>query len=311
VTVPVTLTLDPAVLPYDCGPALEEYSGIVVLVNTAVSTDVLVIPVYAVPRPYTQLALDVDFQGYTTTVDLTHTGPVSSCLQVFPVYAVDPEESSMPDRGDIRFVAVDYDYDDPTYGDLFAAVFATWGPWHTPQPQIAEFDLYLDVDNDGSFDFLDFNLNLASFDTGGAYQNDQWVVIQRDLSDDSLDLASPYFINSDFNAGVMLWRLSAAWHGLGGGGDTDFGFGAISWVGANVDGTDGVYYFDYDNSPYDWTLTGDPGPANRTSTVTVMGDGAGTQGVIIVDWGGEPGKGQAYHVPLYFVYLPSVLNNTP
>ncbi|MBN1582780.1 MAG: S8 family serine peptidase [Anaerolineae bacterium] len=312
VTVPVTLTLDPAALPLDFGSTLEEFSGIVYLENTVVSTDTLVIPVYAVPRPYSQLALDISFQGYTTTVALTHTGPVSSALQVFPAYAVDAEESSMPDEGDIRFVAMDYDFDDPTYGDLFAAVFATWGPWHTPQAQIAEFALYLDVDNDGSWDFVDFNLNLANFLTGGAYQNDEWVVIQRDLSDNSLDLASPYPILSDFNAGVMWWRLSAAWHGLGGGGgDTDLVFSAVSWVDANVDGTGSVHSFDYARLPYGWWTWGDPGPADRTSTVTVVGNGTGTQGFIVVDWSGEPGQGQVYHVPLYFVYLPSTLKETP
>ena len=166
-TVPITLTLDPAVLPYDFGSTLEEFSGVVVLVNTAVSTDVLIIPFYVVPRPYSQLALDTDFQGYTTTVDLTHTGPVSSALEVYPVYAVDADDSSIPDEGDIRFVAMDYDYDDPTYGDLFAVVFATWGPWHTPQQQILEFDLFLDVDQDGTPDFLDFNMNYAAFQLAG------------------------------------------------------------------------------------------------------------------------------------------------
>ena len=160
--------------------------------------------------------------------------------------------------------------------------------------QILEFDLFLDVDQDGTPDFLDFNMNYAAFSTGGQVQNDEWIVIRKDLSDNSLGLGSPYPIISDFNAGVMSWRLSATWHGLDGG-DTDFNFGVLcASIGSNglsIDAT-GLYSFDYDRSPYDWWKTGDPGPADRTSTVTVVGDGAGTQGFIVVDLSGEPGQGQ-------------------
>ena len=53
-----------------------------------------------------------------------------------------------------------------TYGDIFVPAFAMWAPQHTVQPYWSEVDMYIDADNDGSTDVVNFNYNYGDFSGG-------------------------------------------------------------------------------------------------------------------------------------------------
>ena len=313
--VPVMLNIDATQLSSDF-QVLEEYYGYVVFTNTAVPTETLRVPFYLSPRPYTRLtelasSTTFDYETGFAWFDLYHSGPISSSLWVYPVFAVDGNETDVADAGDVRLFGVDYGWRDTTYGygDIFVVAINTWGSWHTPQPYFAEFDLYLDVDEDGSPDLVDFNWNYGRA-TGGA-NNDLWVVVQVNLATRELDLASPFLIYTDYNAGFMEWYLPATWNGLDNiapGANTDFDFQLIGfdyWGTADVTEAG---RFDIARPPFGWGwfpgYPQDPGPFSR-ETVYVVGvnDLGGysysqPKGVMIVDYNGKPGKGQAYYWPL-------------
>ncbi|MDW8069635.1 MAG: hypothetical protein RML46_12065, partial [Anaerolineae bacterium] len=329
--VPVTLNIN-ATLLSSIMQTLEEYYGYVVFTNTVVPTETLRVPFYLSPRPYTRLTelasqTTFDYATGFAYFDLYHSGPISSSLSVYPVFAVDGNETGVADAGDVRLVGVDYGwYDGPTYGDIFVVAINTWGAWHTPQPYFAEFDLYLDVNEDGTADFVDFNWNSGRLT--GTSDNDTWVVVRVDLSTGQLSLASPYTIYTDYNAGYMEWWLPATYNGLTNigvpGANTDFNFQLVGfdyWGEADVTEAG---RFDIARPPFDWGwLTGypqNPGPYSReTVYAVVVSDPDGylysrPKGVMIVDDNGRPGRGQAYYWPLKVtgypqVFLPLVLRN--
>ncbi len=327
--VPVTLNINATMLPF-LMRTLEEYYGYIVFTNAAMPTETLRVPFYLSPRPYTRLTelasqTTFDYETGYAWFDLYHSGPISSSLWVYPVFAMDGNETGVTDAGDVRLVGVDYGGPDPNYGDIFVVAINTWGAWHTPQPYFAEFDLYLDVDEDGNADYVDFNWNYGRA-TGGS-NNDTWVVVQVDLSTEELSLASPYLIYTDYNAGYMEWYLPATWNGLddiGGGDNTDFDFQLIGFdYYGSADMTD-AGRFDIARPPFWWgwdtSYPENPGPFGReTFYAAGVNDLGGylysrPKGVMIVDYNGRPGKGQAYYWPLTVtgypkVYLPLVVQN--
>lgn len=299
---------------------LEEYYGYIHFINTTTPTDTLRLPFYLVPRPYSQLtevssSTSFDYSTGMATFDLRHTGPISSSVWAYPVYAVDGNETMQGDEGDVRLVGMDYGGLSP-YGDIVVPAINTWGTWHTPQPYFAEFDLYLDADEDGVDDYVIFNFNYGWFQ--GQDDNDLWIPIQVDLSTGSLDLASPYSIYTDYNAGFMEWYLPATWNGLediAPDANTDFDFQLIGFdYEGNSDMTE-AGSFDYARYPFAWgTLSGpnNPGPANRETTYGVMVNDLGgylysqPKGVMLVDYNSEPGMGQAYYWSLNVTGYPKL-----
>jgi hypothetical protein len=228
---------------------------------------------------------------------------------------VDGNETMQGDEGDVRLVGMDYGGLSP-YGDIVVPSINTWGTWHTPQPYFAEFDLYLDADEDGVDDYVIFNFNYGWFQ--GQDDNDLWIPIQVDLSTGSLDLASPYSIYTDYNAGFMEWYLPATWNGLediAPDANTDFDFQLIGFdYEGNSDITE-AGSFDYARYPFAWgTLSGpnNPGPANRETTYGVMVNDLGgylysqPKGVMLVDYNSEPGMGQAYYWSLNVTGYPKL-----
>lgn len=316
--VPVTLNIDATQLSSEF-QELEEYYGYVVFTDTDGAT--LRVPFYLIPRPYTRLT-ELDSQttfNYASKYAwfyLRHNGPISSSLWVYPVFAVDGNETGVADAGDVRLVGMDY-----SYGDIFVPAINTWGAWHTPQPYFAEFDLYMDVDNDGEWDLVDFNWNSGAF--SGGTDTDVWVVVQFDLETEELSLASPYYIYTDYNAGFMEWYLPATRNGLGGT-DTDFRYQLFGFdYYGNPDVTP-PGSFDYARPPFWWgwdtSYPSDPGPYGRETVYAVGVDDLGgylysqPKGAMIVDYNGKPGQGQAYYWPLTVtgypkVYIPLVLRN--
>jgi 2',3'-cyclic-nucleotide 2'-phosphodiesterase (5'-nucleotidase family)/subtilisin family serine protease len=335
-SVAVTLELDMTQIPVLYGSAgLEEYFGFVSFVPysldiflpimpvNSISTEpvdeagfmrtasshhgnALVVPFYFQPRPYSQLeeiertSLIVDPELDSTVFEITHRGPIDSDLWAFPALIWnDTPAPSMSGWGDVRLFGMDYGGPSP-YGDIITVAIDAWDYWHVPQPFFAEFDLYIDADQDGVWDYVNFNYNYGA--ATGSGNDNTWVVLQVDLSDGMLYLASPYLIYTDYNASYMEWYLPAGWQDLGPANST-FDYWLIGFeefgVSVNPPGQ-----FDYINSPFWWDFSNfNPGPADPATTLTVWVDSvpgydySQPLGVMIVDYNGDPRNvngGQAY-----------------
>ena len=318
-TVDVTLTLDMTQIPANfSATAVEEYYGFVTFTPVGGGpTDALVVPFYAQARPYSQLEEIVatgsigDPDTDYITYEITHRGPISSSLWVYPALVWNEEpDPAMQGPGDVRLFGMDYAGFNATYGDLMAVGIDAWNYWHTPQPQFAEFDLYIDADQDGVWDYVNFNWNNGAR-TGGA-NNNTWVVVQVDLATNTLFLGSPYAIYTDFNSSFMEWILPVAWQDLGPTAST-FDYQLLGFDPGGVSTTP-AGSFDYVNYPFSWDASNNPGPANRNAEIEVginSLDGyfySEPAGVMIVDYRGDPRNvngGQAYYQPfeLDFAWL--------
>jgi 2',3'-cyclic-nucleotide 2'-phosphodiesterase (5'-nucleotidase family)/subtilisin family serine protease len=318
-TVDVTLSLDMTMIPaVFSATAVEEYYGFVTFTPPATENDPeLVLPFYAQARPYSQLEEIVATGSISNpdtdyiTYEITHLGPISSSLWAYPALVWnDTPDPNMYGFGDVRLFGMDFAGSDPTFGDIIAVGIDAWDYWHTPQPLFAEFDLYVDADQDGVWDYINFNWNNGAR-TGGA-NNNTWVVTQVDLATNTVFLGSPYTIYTDFNSSYMEWYLPADWQDLGPTAST-FDYQLLGFDPGGVSVTP-VGSFDYVNYPFGWMVSDDPGPANRDAELWVgINDLDGyfysqPAGVMIVDYNGDPRNmngGQAYFQPfeLDFAWL--------
>lgn len=319
-TLPVNLTLNASAVktvdPLDPNaegwPFIEEYYGFVTLTNTADPDDVLRVPFYIIPRPYTDLQViagpTVDPSGTSGGVVVRQTGPIPSSLWLLPAYVNDVNEVFIRDNADIRLIGVDYLGADPEFGDLLVFGFSSWAPVHVLQPYFAETDLYLDVDQDGADDYVIFNANTGFF--AGTDDTNVWVLLYVDLNAPvlTLDFASPFTILADYNSGYMEWYLPALLFGLGNAdGDPStppvttfdfqaFGFDFDSFDDGEEDATARVS-IDYANPPFIW-LPSNLTPHNEFTELGFLLNPEGYEanqpiGVILVDYMGKPGTGQA------------------
>lgn len=321
----VSLEVDMTEVPIDFDDVVEEYYGFVTFspVDGAAS-DALRVPFYFQPRPYSELTFSGDTVLKKPATDraeisVEHSGVISSSLWIYPALshnaAPDP---AMAGPGDVRLFGMDYGGFDDTYDDdIIAVAIDAWDYWHVPQPMHTEFDLYLDVDEDGAPDFADFNYNYG-YASGEDGDND-WIVLKLDMSDGKVYLASPWFIYTDYNSSFMEYYLLAELHGLGST-NPDFDYELIGndWGGEML-GAAGS--FDYSRAPLSWSISEDPGPASPSEVARVGVfdlDGyllSQTKGIMFVDYNGDPSNtasAQAYLVPLVVItqhlYLPVVLN---
>jgi len=219
-SIDVTLDLDASELPIGFGVGeMEEYYGFVEFFNGC-TVDHRV-PFYFVPRPYTvvprpytvlteidaQTRFEVNDIGW---IDLEVTGPVDPNLYAYPVSMVSANDPFVLDAGDLRYVGMDYGWNDGSYGPIFVPAFAMWDDVHTNQPYFSEVDLYIDADMDGNPETVNFNFNYSWWN-GGAGDN-TWVVIQVDFVSGFMYMGSPYLIYADFNSGFQEWYLPAPWN---------------------------------------------------------------------------------------------------
>ena len=299
--VPVDLTVDGSELSSEFY-TLEEYSGFVEFTNVDDSQEVLRVPFYAVPQPYSELMLTgSSLSGNYGNVDIDHRGPITSSLVAYPLYVIDDNDPEQGDEADIRYVGMDAlgDFGD---GPIFSLAVNVFGAWHTPQNMFAEFVLYLDVDQDSVWDYQVFNWNSGA--ATGLSDNDEWVLVKRDLSTNIYSIGSNYTIWTDYNTGYMEWWLPAYLYNLDPAVDTDFVFKLVGYddsyfTDPNIDETD-MIYFDYARAPFFWSFSNNPGPTFSNSLLTFwVEDSSGyidsdPLGLMIVDYRGEPGYGQAY-----------------
>jgi len=303
VQVEFTLSLDATQLPIGFGD-MEEYYGYVNITGDAN----LRIPFYFVPRPYTVLTeLNAETSighGGLAYVDVEQTGPVASSLWAYPTYLVSDNDPLIDDLGDLRYVGMDYGGLSP-YGDIIVPAFAMWGDAHSNQPYWGEVDMYIDADQDGAPDVVDFNYNYGAA-TGGDPDN-SWVVMQVDFSDGNLYLASPYTIYADFNSGFQEWYLPAAYHYVTGA--FDFMVSSFDW-NLNEDFA-GMASFDITQPPLMWGVFDYDtwsqellDPFNEKASLLAMVDDPEGYvnytplGIMLVDYHGQPGVGQVYYWPL-------------
>lgn len=312
---PVTLDIDATAVTNDFGADLGEYYGYVILTNTA-TDETLRLPFYVIPQPYNNLTELDALTTISTTglgyVDLQHTGPISSSLWAYPVFATDANEGDVGFAGDIRMIGMDYGWTSGTYGSIFVPAIATWDAWHVPQPYFGEYDMYIDVDEDGTSDLVNFNFNAGWWNNQD--DNNQWLVIQVDLNTGDFGLGSPYFIYSDFNASFMEWYLPATWNGLDDAADpnpnTDFDFQFLGFdYEGNMDTTE-ANSFDFNRRPFVF-LADDLGPLSPTGSLLFVVNSLGgyvysqPDGIMLVDYTGAPDS-QVYYWPVNVTDVPTV-----
>lgn len=309
-TVTVTLSIDFTQTIAEFG-VLEEYFGLVTFTPTD-PLDTLVVPFYLTPKPISVLSeiassdLHIENAGEdVATIEITQTGPISSSLWVYPAFVwEETRDVGISAEADVRMFGMDYGWEDDAYGDVFATAINTHEPWHVPQPVFAEFDLLLDIDEDGQPDFVDFNFN-AGFFSGNL--TNEWIVLQVDLDTGAVGLASPFLIYTDYNSAYMEWYLPAALQGMEEG-NTTLDFQLVGWdeVNQQADVT-APGRFDYSMPPFEWSSTPDPGPDNREATVMIgIDDFRGyvysqPLGAMLVDYNGDPHNtngSQAYFLPV-------------
>jgi len=294
----VTLSLTAADLLNGFGYQ-EEYYGFVSFGGQRV-------PFYFVPRSYPQITeletetrFEVNSFGY---VMLEHSGPIPSSTWGYPVTLTSDNDPDVLDAGDLRYVGMDYGgYDSYTDSDIFIPAFAMWGPVHTNQPYFSEVDLYIDADSDGAPETVNFNYNYGWL--SGADDDNTWIVVQVDFTDGMLYMGSPYGIYADFNSGIQEWYLPATFNYI-------------------------VDSFDYEVVSFDYNGTADPaGTARFAMSTALIWDAIDPfnevfpllfavfdwdvyhyddiQGIMLVDYYGRPGIGQAYYWPLdvYITHL--------
>ena len=330
--VTVTLDLDMTQIPVLYGTdGLEEYYGYVTFTPEGVtppvsiisgpSAEMLGVPFYFQPRPYSQLEeIEVhndtiaDFEADTAVFTLTHRGPITSSLLAFPALAWNPEPNmDMAGPGDVRLFGMDYGWIHAKHGDIVAVAINTHDYWHVPQPFFAEFDLYIDANQDGEPDFVNFNYNLGWWQ--GADHTNQWIVVQVDLTTDNLYLGSPFLIYTDYNASYMEWYLPAEWQGFDPDNST-FDYQLLGFdSGAGISESP-VGSFDYINYPFNLAISNDPSPADREANVEVRIASSNGYiysqplGVMIVDYNGDPRNvngGQAYFEPVSISVEPATV----
>lgn len=320
-SIPVTLTLYPSEI-YNSFPNLEEYYGFVMIYDRE-SGDAVRLPFYFVPRPYNTLT---EVPGGDTTlrkdgtdtaaVDFDVTGSTYSNLWPMTLVGQDANEAEVADYADLRAVGMDNGGKSPA-GNVLTVAFANWGSLHALQPYYNNDELYMDVDEDGTADYLFFNYNWGAVGTTSGDDDNEWIVLEVDIATDTLYLGSPYDIEADFNSGVSIWMLPAEYAGFDQTVDPISSFGysidSIDFAGTKDEGPSGT--FDYLNAPFISGLTNyDPLGGELTTLMAALNDldsynAAKPEGLLLIDFNGKPGAGQSYLVPLNvygFTYLPLI-----
>ncbi len=327
IAVPVSLTLDPTQLPLNFDANQEEYYGFITFTSTpgpiapgAPPVQRLRVPFYFVPRPYTTLTkqpgsvTDMSYTGAPgASITYAQTGPQASSLGVWPVTVSMPNDPAVDDMGELRMAGLDY------LGkiggvDYMGFAIANWGMVHDPQTYFNENDLYVDLNQDGNADYVFFNYNYSRY-SGAADSNNVWIILRVNLATNAVSLASGYTIYTDFNAGAQEWEIPAANLGVNAINSAfDYQFVAYDENGAEQVTPGGS--FDYMKSPYSYDITS-LSPLNTATTLTASVNSmqgvmiAKPLGLMVFDYNGKPGFGQAYYVGLTVsdapvIYLPMV-----
>lgn len=248
---------------------MSEGGGYVTLTSTSAPT--LRVPVYIAARPASVMTTTEKSVFLTTaatgTFSLHPSGTptmatgYASLVSIMGLTGTSPNEASsmgMQDAADIRYVGATSDYPvypftslnplDPTAAMYFG--IATYGKWDTTNA--VEFDVYIDKNEDGVYDYVVFNGN-SGFGTT-TYTDTMYTWFCK-LSTGSCD--AWYYVNqvsgatntSLFNNNVMTLGVPLQGIGLLNGFNTDFNFYVESYSGDAVGMVDmtGVMHYDVAN----------------------------------------------------------------
>jgi subtilisin family serine protease len=317
----VTVTLSVPDLVYGASP-LEAYFGYVSFTPLALAPSgempgPVRVPFFFTPQPYAAL----DITGDDTIVNprtgmallgVTHSGSIASDMWLYPaLVAPEAPNPAVAPNASVRMLGMDY-AGLSGYGDIIAVAIDAWAPWHVPQPYFSEFDLYVDANADGVWDYVNFNFNSGW--AGGGTSNNTWMVIQVELATGIMYYASPYPIYADYNSSLMEWYLPAAWQDLGST-NSDFAYQLVGWDQYGASDETPAGRFDYLRAPLifgvDSPSTLQLGPADRTGLIGIwVGELASYRlakplGLMVVDYAGNPNNddgARSYLAPLHLVY---------
>jgi subtilisin family serine protease len=275
---------------------MEEYYGYVIF---SAEELMLKVPFYFIPRPYTELsevdsALDIEVDTEMGYVDFDQSGPIASELWAFPVSLTSENDPDILDAGDLRYVGMDYGWYSDDYGDVFMPAFGMWGGSHTNQLNFNDVDLYI-YSPYGAV--VNFNYNYGAMSTGDG--TNEWIVVQIDLNTGTVYLGSPYDIYADFNSGFQEWYLPASWQYV----LDEFTYEVYSYDWLGNEDYAGFANFDLSRLPWAYMTTNDFPHNESASFMFIVDDWAGfryadIKGVMLVDYNGKPGEGQAYYWPI-------------
>jgi subtilisin family serine protease len=226
---------------------MSEEAGYVTLTPsqaTTASTAKLRVPVYAAPRPASDMRAktsqldfgtgetgsdEIELVGQGINTGSNYPTDIVSLVQAFELQHSSPNDSEsmgIVDNADLKYVGiasdVKADESGAPNGDITKATvavgIATHGNWSSPNE--VEFDIYFDTNRDGEDDYVLFNWNLG-LATGGADATDAMITVLFNLNTNKLLLAdylngiAPSALNTAvFNSNVMVLPVAAASLGL-------------------------------------------------------------------------------------------------
>ncbi|RME46813.1 MAG: hypothetical protein D6791_07340 [Chloroflexi bacterium] len=213
-TVEVTADVDPQALKdwplsgraTGSGDALRdiEYSGWLTFTPVQ-DADVLSLPVYLLARKSADIAaqttsLELHEFGAASgaSVELTNASSVPGTAEVFTLAGLDPNEENSNDAIDVRAVGVRNTFVEGL-GNLLEFAFTTHAP--RMHPVQMEADIFIDVNQDRTADYILFNADLGTLTTGRASGVN--VTVLSDLTAGTLSLE--FFTETDlFTTNIVL-----------------------------------------------------------------------------------------------------------
>ncbi len=253
-TVPVQLVVDPAALDRSPDPTTpDQQLGLPRFALFEVSgqlrfngTPSLHLPYYANVYPganlhvqATSVTMPAGLGLITTALSITgttvHPLPLVSAFELTHLSADEGYTNPLLRMADL--VAVGAASDVPRYGEDYGLVYfgiATAGEWTSPQPYLVEFDVYIDVDEDGAADYVLFNWNYGG--ALGASDTDTFVTVLYNLSTKQtfiqtyVNALSPSTDSAPYNNNVLVMPVYAADIGLSAS-NPDFDFWIYTYGG--------------------------------------------------------------------------------
>lgn len=219
----------------------SEGGGYVVLTSTGASP-ALRVPVHIAARPAsdmsvaeTGITLPVAASGTFsltpsgTPVDTTDDGSLVYISELKGVSPNDVTSTGSDDAADLKYVGVISDYTSTVVGKAAFFSIATYGDWDTLNA--TEFDIYIDIDEDGVEDYVVFNTNTGS----STSPTDTMVSVICSLSgagcfiEDYVNWFGGATNTNAFNNNVMTMDVYLEDFGLADGVNTDFDFYIVTF----------------------------------------------------------------------------------
>ncbi len=284
---------------------LEEYHGFVTFTNQADASEVLRLPFYIVPRPYTQLtATEIS----TNTIGISDDSPLNSPLSFYVAYDQDPQDGQAGDpRLDINLVGMQHVVVTGTQVALMPVVTVwekttTLGELLLMFPDIS-LNMKLDVDEDGTPDYYLTAMSNAQF-SGKPYPDDLWVVVATDASGSPLGPVG--MVRMDYFAGAMEWLIVGPALGIDAVNNPDFTFQFVIYGGQTV--IDESAIISYDTSQPDITYTPVPDESGmKIAGFTYELLSTNALGMLLRNAIGEPGNETLFIPLLNRIYLPLIM----